>query len=263
MRKTAFATLALCLASLGHAALDSQGQMTEFFHWKPAENATGWVVFLPGSGGLRVLEDDHHYSDVAERLNRHGWSVLLVDYKPAYRAAGTGPKGIAAEKIAWVAEQAVEWLRREHQETSRLPGALVGWSLGAEGVVRIANDRTKATALGIGSAIVYYPSNEGRQHLSNVVPLLILTGEADDVSRARDVRAFVQGRAPGAAPVELQVYPGAYHGFDVASLTERKTVRLLPLIGPKATLQYNEAAAIDAEGRLVSFLANHASQRAP
>lgn len=168
---------------------------------------------------------------------------------------------MAADKIAWVTEQAVDWMRREHQETSHLPGALVGWSLGAEGVVRITNDRAKATALGIGSAVVYYPSNEGKQQLSNQIPLLILTGGADDVSRAKDVRAFVQGRAQSVAPVELQVYPGAYHGFDVVSLTERQTIRLLPLIGPKATLQYNEAAAIDAEGRLVSFLANNALQR--
>jgi dienelactone hydrolase len=257
--KTAVLTfLTLSLAPRVDAGPDAQGQMSRFFHWKPAANATRWVVFLPGSSGLRIFNDDQHYSGLAARLNRQGWSVLLVDYKPAYQESAAKPKGTADEKILWVTEQAIGWLRQAHPETSSLPGSLVGWSLGAEGVVRLVNDGTKTTALGIRSAVVYYPSIKGKEQLHNKVPLLVLSGEADDVTRAKDVKAFVQGRAPATAPVELEIYPGARHGFDVASLAKRKTIRLLPLIGPKATLQYHPGAASDAEARLVRFLANPA-----
>lgn len=245
-------------ASAGMAA---GAQMSDSFHWRPAANAVGWVVFLPGSGGLRVLDDDHHYFDVAERLNHDGWSVLLVDYKPAYRSAANAPKGSAGEKIAWVTERAVEWMNREHAETTALPGALVAWSLGAEGALQIVNNSAKSAALGIRAAAMYYPSNQGKVRMDNQLPVLVLTGGADDVVRATDVESLVRDRPASAPPVELHIYPGAFHGFDVASLKKRKTLRLLPLIGPRATLQYDEAAATDAERRLVDFLADGALQR--
>lgn len=256
-------TVALCLAAASPAASQEAPRMSDFFHWRPAVNATGWLIFLPGSDGLRVLGDDHHYFDVAGRLGKLGWSVLLVDYKPAYRAAATRPEGPAASKIEWVAEQAIAWVRSAHPETSDLPGALVGWSLGAEGVLRMVNDPASVSAPGIRAAVVYYPSNQAKQKLSNRVPLLVLSGEADDVSRPKAVEAFVQGRAADSAFAELHLYPGARHAFDVASLHERKTVRLLPLIGPKATFQYNDAAAVDAERRLTDFLALHVLRRVP
>lgn len=255
----AIATL-LLVSCAHHAGPRTEGQMSDYFHWLPAADAVGWVVFLPGSGGLRVLDDDRHYFNVAERLNQRGWSVLLVDYKPAYRASGAGKEGTPGEKIAWVTEEAVAWMRRSHPEISNLPGALVGWSLGAEGVLRIVNEGTRATTIGANAAALYYPSNKDDLQLMNHVPVLVLIGEADDVTRATDVQAMVRDRDSGAGPVELHLYPGAYHGFDVASLVKRRTVRLLPMIGPKATLQFDEASAADAEQRLLAFLANNALQ---
>ena len=259
MARILFAAVALCLALAPPAGCAVRAEMSDSFHWRPASNAMGWVVFLPGSGGLRVLDDDHHYFDLASRLNRSGWSVLLVDYKPAYQAAGTAPKRSTGEKIAWVTEQAVGWMRHEHPETAALPGALVAWSLGAEGALRIVNDPSLPKTLGMQAAVLYYPSNQEKLRLNNQLPVLLLTGELDDVVRAIDVQALVRDRTENAPSAELQVYPGARHGFDVASLRKRKTLRILPLVGPKATLQYDEAAAKDAEGRLVRFLASNVS----
>ena len=258
MKRIVIGVIALFLVSCAHAKGRTKGQVSDSFHWRPAANAVGWAVFLPGSSGLRSLADDGHYFNVAERLNRVGWSVLLVDYKPAFRASGIALAGSVGDKIAWVTQQSVDWLRREHPETRTQPGALVGWSLGAEGVLRIVNDGGKATALEIRAAVIYYPSNEDKLRMNNQIPVLVLSGEADDVIRAKDVEALVRDRPQSARLAELHLYPGAYHGFDVASLTTRKTVRLLPLVGPKATLQYDKAAAIDAERQLVSFLANNA-----
>jgi dienelactone hydrolase len=118
-----------------------------------------------------------------------------------------------------------------------------------------------ASALGIATAAVYYPSIEDGITLNNQIPILFLSGQEDDVTRAADLEALVRDRSSSAGVVTLHVYPGAHHGFDVASLTKRRTIRLLPLIGPKATLQYDEASATDAEKRLVAFLADNTIQR--
>jgi dienelactone hydrolase len=232
--------------------------MAGSFLWHPATNPVGWVVFLPGSGGLRILGDDHHYLDVAGCLNRSGYSVLLVDYKPAYAAAGNAPKGDAGDKVAWVTGRAVEWMFREHPGTTALPGALVAWSLGAEGALRIVNDPVMSKELRLGAVVMYYPSNRRKSRMDNRLPVLVLAGEQDDVVRAKDVESLVRDRPEGAPPVELHMYRAAHHGFDVASLKKRKVVRILPLVGPRATLQYDPSAAADAEKRLLEFLSRNA-----
>lgn len=262
MKGIAILMVALVCAACALKAPQSEGRMSDHFHWRPAADAMGWVVVLPGAGGLRVLDDDRHYFDFAERLNQHGRSVLVVDYRPAYRASADRPDGTAGEKIAWVTEQAVAWMHREHPGTSAIPGAIVGWSLGGEGVLRIVNDETKVSALGIAAGAAYYPSIEGGTTLNNHVPILFLSGQEDDVTRVADLEVLVRDRSSSAGEVELQVYPGAHHAFDVASLTKRKTIRLLPLIGPKATLHYDEASAADAEKRLVAFLNDNTMQQA-
>ena len=232
------------------------GQMEDHFHWREASTAAalGWVVFLPGAGGLSVLDDDQHYFRVAELLNKHGLDVLIVDYKPAYQSASNPPDGEGPERIAWVTEQAVDWMRRSHPRTVGRQGALVGWSLGASGATRIVNDPAAVIRLGLHGAVMFYPLAIDTTGLNNRVPLLILTGDLDDVSPAGEIRRLVSERSAEWASVDLVVYPGAYHGFVVDSLKQRRTIRLLPLFGPSATLQYDETAARDATHRLIRFL---------
>ncbi len=232
------------------------GQMEDHFHWSAASTAAalGWVVFLPGAGGLSVLDDDQHYFRVAELLNKHGLDVLIVDYKPAYRSASSPPEGEGPERIAWVTEQAVDWMRRSYPQTVGRQGAIVGWSLGASGATRIVNDPAAVIRLGLHGAVMFYPLVGENSGLNNRVPLLVLTGELDDTTPAGEIRRLVSERPAGSASVDLVVYPGAHHGFDVDSLKQRRTVRLLPLFGPSATLQYDETAAADATQRLIRFL---------
>ncbi|MCB9848214.1 MAG: dienelactone hydrolase family protein [Phycisphaeraceae bacterium] len=261
---TAMLVLASALQGCaGPGAAASGAAPEDYYHWRPAPDAKGWAVFLPGSSGLTVLDDDHHYFDAAERLCDQGWQVLLVDYKPAYRASGDKARRSTGEKIAWVTEQAILWMRRNHPETAATPGALVAWSLGAEGAIRIANDPELAASLGLRAAAMYYPSNEDHVALRNRIPLLILTGASDDVTPADEIRTFVEESAEGAAEVVLRVYPECHHGFDIASISQKKTLRILPLIGPKATLQYNQNAAEDAWRTLVGFLGANATAHNP
>ncbi|MEZ5290907.1 MAG: dienelactone hydrolase family protein [Vicinamibacterales bacterium] len=229
----------------------------DHLHWRAAANARGWTVLLPGAGGLRVLDDDQHYFRAAARLNARGWHALVVDYVPAYRALEGRPDLPAGRKIAAVIQRAIEWMHVTHPETRGRDGALIGWSRGAEGVAAFVDDAARVSALGIRAAAVFYPSVPHRVRLDNQVPLLVLTGTADDVAPWTDVSTWVRGRTPTAAAVDLRGFDGAHHGFDVESLTRRRVVRLLPLVGPKATLQFHPAAARLATMALEEFLAAH------
>jgi hypothetical protein len=60
MKRIVIAIAALCMVSIVQAERRAEGEMSDFFHWRPAVHAVGWVVFLPGSDGLRVLDDDRH-----------------------------------------------------------------------------------------------------------------------------------------------------------------------------------------------------------
>lgn len=233
------------------------------FHWRPQAGSQAWVIVLPGASGLKVLGDETHYFKVADQLNQAGWSVLVLDYKAAYQAVQHPPKLPTGEKIAWVTEQAVHWLHQAHPETANQPGALAGWSLGAEGVFVLANDHPRATGLGLRALATYYPAQEEGRGLTNTLPLLVLTGEADDVTRVQDIQTLLKKRPPSSAAAELHTYPGAQHGFDVASLTQRRRIRLLPLVGPQATLQYHQPAAEDAAKRLQDFLRRHLNANTP
>ncbi len=233
------------------------GPPERYYRWyaAPAGTARGWAMLLPGANGTNVFGDTTHYASVARRLNDCGFDALLVDYKPAYFASPDAPRVPTGEKIAWVARRAFESMARTHPEVRSRPGFLVGWSLGAEGVLPLVADEAATRDLRLAGAVMYYPANQERRKLACLVPVLVLTGEADDVVRVGDVRAMVDTRAPGSAAVELVTYPGAAHGFDIASLGKRRVVRMLPLIGPHATLQYEPKAARDASARMCDWLA--------
>ncbi len=229
----------------------------DYYYWREAatDRPAGWVVILPGSSGLTIFDDDRHYFDTANRYNDLGFDVLVVDYKPALRASANTPEGASlGVKIEWITERAIEWMWHEHPRSRTRQGVIAAWSLGAEGALRLVNDDRKIKSLQIESAVFYYPTNFEQAELDNQVPLLILVGDDDDVTPAAAARAMVDSRSAGAAQVELVVYPGARHGFDIESLTMPRTVRLLPLFGPSATFFYDADAARDAEQRVSAFL---------
>ena len=216
----------------------------------------GWVVLLPGSSGLRVLGDDRHYFRAAERLNEAGFGVLLIDYKAAYRASPGRPRGAAGDKIAWVVRRAVEWGIANGHIRRDQPGAIVAWSLGAEGIWALARS-DGFDEIGVVSIAAYYPSVERElEHAEAIAPLgvpgLVVTGMADNITEHTLTRDALRDTG-----IEIVAYPLAHHGFDVASLDEPVTMRVPPIIGPKATFAYDAEAAADAAQRIMGFLRPH------
>ena len=230
--------------------------MAAHFHFRAHEGdvARGWVVLLPGASGLTIFEDSGHYFRAAERMTREGFDALVVDYKAAYHAAADRPDVETGEKIAWVTERAAAWLREKGHAAPDEAGFVVGWSLGGEGVWTLLSSPERVREMGLAGAAMYYPANEGKLHSCGGVPLLVMTGGADDVVPASEVRTTADTARAQGCEVTLEVYPGAQHGFDVESLKRKRVARLLPLVGPKATFQFDADAAADAEGKLIGFL---------
>ena len=65
-------------------------------------------------------------------------------------------------------------------------------------------------------AIALYPGCDAelKRGYEAAAPLLLLVGEADDWTPAAPCKALAQ--QAGGPPAQIEVYPGAYHGFDVA-----------------------------------------------
>ena len=235
---------------------DPAAAMASAFHFLPAAAPRGaWVVLLPGASGLKIFDDPTHYFRAADALNAAGFDALLVDYKAAYRAAAHPPRVKTPDKIAWVTQQAVAWARRTGAIDATHPGAVVAWSMGTEGLWPLLADASGAESLGLRAAVAYYPSGVEGLTIRTAIPVLILTGADDDVSKAADIRAVVERNA--SPVVTVRVFPGALHGFDVASLSEPRTVSLIPLIGPSATFGFDAEAARAAADLLIEFLDRH------
>jgi dienelactone hydrolase len=82
------------------------------------------------------------------------------------------------------------------------------------------------------------------------IPTLIFIGDLDDWTPAADCSNKVASWGTDGPPVELIVYPGAYHGFYYPQLQPGTMI-----FGHR--LEYNGAAANDASHRLHQFLDQH------
>jgi dienelactone hydrolase len=95
--------------------------------------------------------------------------------------------------------------------------------------------------------VAYYPLCGVASEELNV-PTLILIGELDDWTPAKDCELWMKRRADRGAPVKLVVYPGAYHAFNVPAFADGRE-----MLGH--WLKYDAKAARSAVQEMQSFLA--------
>lgn len=209
------------------------------------------VVLLHGSGGF--------HSDMlswADRLRRWGYVALAVD--------SFGPRGLEiAQNVSQgqqVADafQALKFLKTKSFVRAD-DVAVMGFSLG--GISTLAalergSMMEKIFADRFRAGIAFYPDCAVSSGIMTA-PTLVLIGELDDWTRASACEAMVAGRddvgvsrAPGdRSMVELVVYPGAHHGFDIADLRFTSGV-----LNKGHRLEYNDAATRDSIERVRAFL---------
>ena len=196
------------------------------------------VVLLHGcNGGWQRLDERW-----GARIGSWGYVTLTVDR--------FGPRGItsactggAPAATVFDAYRALAFLvQQPFVDPARV--AVIGFSQGGwlalASVERGMIERTSKEKF--RAAIAFYPPCLGIKG-SMTVPTLILTGELDDWTPADECRNLAEGRDDYGisrqkdlgVPIEIVVYPGAYHGFDVPGLAT-------PVKYLGHHLEYNQAA---------------------
>nr|WP_246754760.1 dienelactone hydrolase family protein [Rhizobium sp. RCAM05973] len=176
------------------------------------------IVVMHGCGGIRPSLK----TIWPERLVSWGYVVLLVDSFSTRNIKSTCQSYLPDRE--YDAYGALEYLSTySFVDAQRI--ALMGFSAGG----MAALDATKINGSQefmdhkFKAAVGYYPlcaASEG----DATVPTLILNGELDDWSLAERCRQRVGHLSGNGPPIELDVYPGAYHDFDVPEVTVAKRV---------------------------------------
>jgi dienelactone hydrolase len=248
----------------GVATRANAGQFVEFESAETSQvHLIAYIARPPGPGPFPAVVILHSsagfHSDMlswADRLQRWGYVALAVD--------SFGPRGMESANNASQGEQvtdafqALQFLKRQSYVRPD-DIAILGFSLGGISVLaalergsiaeRAFPDRFRA-------GIAFYPDCAGTSGIMTG-PTLVLVGELDDWTPASACEAMVAGRddvgvtrTPGdRSMVELVVYPGAHHGFDIADLRFTSGV-----LNEGHRLEYNDAATRDSIERVRAFL---------
>jgi dienelactone hydrolase len=201
------------------------------------------VVVLHGCGGI-----SSHSAGIADRIGSWGYVTLAVDSLGS-RGSGitSGCSGRSLDQ-AFDAYAALHYLSQlDFVDASRV--AVIGQSMGGSAALYAVERGLTAQYFDqhFRAAIAYYP-NCGVPGASMTAPTLVLIGEVDEWNQAERCREMAKGARADGATITLTVYPGAYHAFDVAQL--KPGMRVLG-----HWVEYDEAAARDAEQKLRAFLA--------
>jgi dienelactone hydrolase len=193
-------------------------------YWVPADSARRpAIVALHGCGGL-FRKDGHsfdpRFGNYAERLNQLGLHVLLPDSFGS-RGLGSLCEELNASRSVYVADrrldvlEALAWLRaRPDVDPERI--GLLGWSNGATTALMVIDSRWPPGPPPLAAIALFYPGcspSRGGQP-THTGALLMLLGGADDLTPPEPCEQLAARWQRKGLPVEVEVYPGAIHGFD-------------------------------------------------
>jgi dienelactone hydrolase len=211
--------------------------------WAPAASATQAapaMVLLHGCGGPYNARGElsQRILDYTALLHGQGMHVLVLDSLTPRGERELCTQKVGSRQVTMLQRRsdalaAVAWLAVQPGVDARRIG-LLGWSNGGSAVLSATNERhteVAAAAAKPSFAVAFYPGcdaelKRGYQHSAR---LLLLVGEADDWTPAAPCKRLAQHAQRGAtntdASVEIEAYPGAFHGFDsTAPLRLRKDV---------------------------------------
>jgi dienelactone hydrolase len=213
------------------------------------------VVALHGCDGLREAA----VQSASDRLVSWGYVTLLVD---SFTTRGIDhvctPEKYAVEESnilnrTFDAYGALLFLARQPFVDLRRV-AVVGVSQGGMVTLSVAEERTfelfvNPSNLAFRAAVALYPPCPVAGARPSM-PTLILVGELDDWTPAKDCARTIARWGTAGSPVQLVTYPGAYHSFDTPTLQPGRM-----MFGH--WLEYNAEAAEDAHRRIRAFLTDH------
>jgi dienelactone hydrolase len=239
--------------------------------YRPEGNAPAPAIVLAhGCGGLYgrggVPTPRHH--EWAWRLQGLGYVVLHID--------SFTPRGL--REICTRSDRTISASRERARDAygalvylQALPFVqpdrvgLLGWSNGGSttlyAVDAVFRGRPANLRHDFSAAVAFYPACGAAFRRKVVwttsIPLLILIGEADDWTPARPCLDLVERAKAMNAPVDIQVYPGAYHDFDAPNTPLRVRHNVATTASGTATVGTDPAGRTDAIERAPAFLARY------
>jgi dienelactone hydrolase len=210
------------------------------------------VIGLHGCAGMH----DTTKQRLADELVARGYVVLLVD---SYATRlGTDHACTSSAFATFVRRRpdaygALAFLARQtFVDPHRV--AVVGFSAGAWVTLSVAETNSFEQFVPEGNlrfraAAAFYPPCK-RAMARPGIPTLIFIGALDDWTPATDCSDKIASWGKDGPPVELVIYPGAYHGFYYRHLQPGTTMF-------DHWLEYNGEAADNASHRLHQFLDRH------
>jgi dienelactone hydrolase len=185
------------------------------------------LVIVHTIGGYQDSNEGWH----AARFRKSGFATLTYISATAQRMADTSSDAARGE-APWAAAVAEAYgaLRLLASDPRIDPAriAIVGFSFGGEVAHLSAIERLRV-ALAPGEArftahVAYYPAGvygaAAERKAYAGAPILMLLGDKDDnlpIAKAQEYLTYAKGGA-GAPPIEVSIYPGAYHAWTVSSL---------------------------------------------
>ena len=175
------------------------------------------VVLLHGSGGVSQGRE-HAW---AERLGRLGYATFIVDsFGPrGIRATGTDQRQLSTMANAADALAALKLLAA-HPRIDPARIAAMGFSRGGQAALYAALEPLRRGA-GVGELrfaahVALYPSCSLPYHAAATTgaPILFALGGADDYTPPQACLAYAAWFRSRGSETRVEVYDGAYHGFD-------------------------------------------------
>jgi dienelactone hydrolase len=220
----------LLLVLLGHVHAEdgTRREPVAFAPWGHADIAatTGELFLPPGKGPFAAVVILHGCGGIQE--NAYAWANELVRLGLAALVADHfTPRGVQRICERYGGRMVEQRERRRDtygalrylSERGDIDGkriGIMGFSNGGLATVNaLVAGLNDPADLRFKAGIALYPDCTGYIGLSVKAPLLILIGEKDDWAPASACRRLIDQLPAGSETVQMQVFPGAHHAFDV------------------------------------------------
>jgi dienelactone hydrolase len=169
------------------------------------------IVLLHGCSGVNGFA-----AVAADSLAMRGFVVVALDSIGLQHPDGVCgdnrddvPDEVAAARATFA------WLRTQSFVAPDRLG-VIGSSMGGIALLDLVDPKTAGSPPpGLRAAVAFYPDCKGRSAGNLSVPLQIFIGDADRITPAAPCSALASGRKASSKPIDITVYPGATHGFQV------------------------------------------------
>ena len=139
--------------------------------------------------------------------------------------------------------------------------ALLGWSNGAMAALATVAHHTRSRPPGLAhdfrTAVAFYPRRQPTLDRADwmppVAPVHIFIGELDDWTPSEECAELVKVAKAANAPMDLMLYPGAFHDFDDPQMPVHVRTDVATPSG-RATLGTNPEARADSIQRVTRLL---------